>query len=485
MIDFPASPTTGQIFNAPTGITYRWTGTLWIATGGSTGGDFFASVQTTVGSTPITPTNLVVRSGNALIGGVAPFNAATGRFTPPAGRYYLWAAINGSHSAALNFFVKLRKNGVDLEGSASTIPTANYWGTSTVAVTYDANGTDWFDAQMWTTGVASSGIGWLWFGAFPISGIQGPPGPPGSIPTGDFFATLSGFTVLAAGAVVTGYTVAVGNTGSWLNTSTGRYTPPAGRYKIFAQYSATQNQASHCTLAIRKNGATVQYNTSTIASATYYANPMAEAVVDANGTDYFDVFVSANANANGQNFGFGAFPISGTKGPQGDPGPAAPNALVLYSEKVCVGGETFMDVAMPANPKRIELHYSIYEAAGADQNLGMRVIRNGVPDGGANYSHQAMYGSGTAVGASGVNSLTSWGMSGGRYANGIMTFVANPNSGLFGVHNQALISGAARYFQNFAYDGPALTPAGGGFRLLFTGAGTFLAGSFLRAYVVT
>jgi hypothetical protein len=32
-LDFPASPTTGQIFVAPNGVTYQWTGTLWLPIG--------------------------------------------------------------------------------------------------------------------------------------------------------------------------------------------------------------------------------------------------------------------------------------------------------------------------------------------------------------------------------------------------------------------------------------------------------------------
>lgn len=30
-IDFPASPTVNQLFTAPNGVTYKWTGTIWIS----------------------------------------------------------------------------------------------------------------------------------------------------------------------------------------------------------------------------------------------------------------------------------------------------------------------------------------------------------------------------------------------------------------------------------------------------------------------
>jgi len=37
VIDFPASPTVGQIFNAANGVSYQWNGFLWLAISGSAG----------------------------------------------------------------------------------------------------------------------------------------------------------------------------------------------------------------------------------------------------------------------------------------------------------------------------------------------------------------------------------------------------------------------------------------------------------------
>jgi hypothetical protein len=34
-IDFPASPTVGQLFTAGNGVTYKWSGTIWLPVGGS------------------------------------------------------------------------------------------------------------------------------------------------------------------------------------------------------------------------------------------------------------------------------------------------------------------------------------------------------------------------------------------------------------------------------------------------------------------
>jgi len=37
VIDFPASPTVGQVFNAANGVSYQWNGVFWIALSGSSG----------------------------------------------------------------------------------------------------------------------------------------------------------------------------------------------------------------------------------------------------------------------------------------------------------------------------------------------------------------------------------------------------------------------------------------------------------------
>ena len=34
-IDFPNAPAANQIFVAPNGVTYQWTGTLWLPIGGT------------------------------------------------------------------------------------------------------------------------------------------------------------------------------------------------------------------------------------------------------------------------------------------------------------------------------------------------------------------------------------------------------------------------------------------------------------------
>ena len=42
-LDFPASPTVGQVFTGGNGVIYTWNGLLWVASGASAGGDFMAT----------------------------------------------------------------------------------------------------------------------------------------------------------------------------------------------------------------------------------------------------------------------------------------------------------------------------------------------------------------------------------------------------------------------------------------------------------
>src|SRR5262245_50658732 len=95
-IDFPSSGlVVGQIFVAPNGVSYQWDGTLWKAVSMTGGGfaDFFASHNATFSlpaSTATTLTFNTVVTGNS--GGW--YSTSTGRFTPPAGRYFLTAGMS-------------------------------------------------------------------------------------------------------------------------------------------------------------------------------------------------------------------------------------------------------------------------------------------------------------------------------------------------------------------------------------------------------
>lgn len=181
-LDFPASPTPGQTYSAPNGIVYVWDNDklLWLTQGPAvTGavGDFYVTHNgTSLTSTPATIIFNNVQAGNS----GSHYSVSTGRFTPPAGRYVLSCGIAGTPSGASNIFVRVRKNGVDIPNALMTNnnTVASWNDSATVQCIVDANGTDWFDVQGNVTVTTTC---WAWFLGYPLTGVQGPPGPPGQL----------------------------------------------------------------------------------------------------------------------------------------------------------------------------------------------------------------------------------------------------------------------------------------------------------------
>src|SRR5215475_10107745 len=172
-IDFPSSPTAGQLYVAPNGVSYQWstTYTAWLPLSVTSAGvdDFFAQVQTITFTT--TPTVIVftpVVTGNS--GGW--YSTSTGRYTPPAGRYCLNASIGGGNSTvATTLVIQIRKNGTAILNASLTTGAANFNGTVPIHEIVDANGTDYFEIAGSVAAGASTNISgfFSWFSAFPIS----------------------------------------------------------------------------------------------------------------------------------------------------------------------------------------------------------------------------------------------------------------------------------------------------------------------------
>jgi hypothetical protein len=124
--------------------------------------------------------------------------------------------------------------------------------------------------------------------------------------------------------------VVTGNAGGYYNFSNGRYTPPAGRYLLFG--SAVTGYASGAIVTyfyLRKNGVVVQQSWETPANTAYYNTNKLEAILDANGTDYFDFTLYGSvAGGTYQGVYIGATPITGLAGPQGPAGPANPSNVL-------------------------------------------------------------------------------------------------------------------------------------------------------------
>ena len=193
-LDFPNSPTVGDAFVAGNGVRYTWNGITWFAADPGATGDFMAVATT---STAITGTNApfifpTVVAGNAS----GAYSVSTGRYTPPAGRYFLSACIGLSNAGTVG--CQIRKNGV-APGIANSTTTSPSWAQVQADCIADANGSDYFDVWTYsTTGVASTDK--HWFLAYPISGIKGPPGDP---TPGTLLQTQSFQTgAMATGAVI-------------------------------------------------------------------------------------------------------------------------------------------------------------------------------------------------------------------------------------------------------------------------------------------
>ena len=186
-LDFPSSPATGATYAGGNGVVYTFNGTVWLASGASAGGDFYATNSANL-TLAVSATLIVlntVKTGNA--GGW--YSSSTGRFTPPAGRYFISVQLSCSNAgAAVTVTTELRKNGVLYAYNIDGAPTG-LWAQPSVHVTVDSNGTDYW--ELWGNSNSSSTSASGHFTAFPVSGIKGPPGDPG-VPTWTTLGTAVG-----------------------------------------------------------------------------------------------------------------------------------------------------------------------------------------------------------------------------------------------------------------------------------------------------
>ena len=274
MIDFPASPVDGQIFSATNGVVYKWSATYssWLAQNptpplGGTGD--FCALQTSAFPTLTTSYATLILtqiySGNSGLW----YNTANGRYTPPAGRYFIDAGVCITVASSSSPGIVLRKNGTVLIEDQGGGSGASTRATAKVFLIVDANGSDWFDIQGLNSGGAPLFVFNMTFQAFPLTGMQGPTGgAPGPV-VGDFCATNSAtINLTGAQALVAGInTVLNGNSGSYYNTTTNRYTPPAGRYRISFSTAPFNSggQTGSAIFTIRKNGTVInQQNATTV-----------------------------------------------------------------------------------------------------------------------------------------------------------------------------------------------------------------------------
>ena len=157
--------TSGDTISIPSGVTLANSGT---ATGfaantpaflAKVGGSFTVAHNTTV----------VIPASNELIDTGSKYDTSTYRFTPTAGKYYLFAA-----STFQNFsndkiaYLSLRKNGSGVmslvNGTGVTDDMSNF-----IAFIESANGTDYFDATiLQTSGGSQTATTATYFGGYKI-----------------------------------------------------------------------------------------------------------------------------------------------------------------------------------------------------------------------------------------------------------------------------------------------------------------------------
>jgi len=91
-------------------------------------------------------------------------------------------------------------------------------------------------------------------------------------------------------------TVVTGNASGAYSTSTGRYTPPAGRFYISFTpgVMGSSTGASVAITILRKNGVQVAIAEQVPGTAGWFGDPAVHGIFDCNGTDYFEVFAQSN-----------------------------------------------------------------------------------------------------------------------------------------------------------------------------------------------
>jgi hypothetical protein len=479
-IDFPGSPTTGQLFAASNGVTYQWNGTLWLVLAGPGGGTGdFSAYNSAVISLPA-GTNVVLIPNTVLSGNSGLwYNTTTGRYTPPAGRYSIMCSMTAvPTSAASTMQITLRKNGVGVGGYGSAVsPQAGYQVDLFHNATVDANGTDYFDYIGNSGNIGQAAV--TQFTAFPLTGMQGPSGgAPGSV-VGDFTAVIINNAIATSPATVIPTTIVSGNSGAYYSTSTGRWTPPAGRYLLFGNCSVFISATGSVIGYLRKNGVNIGGPTYGYVSAAGQSSDVSiQFVVDANGSDFFDFQMQAGvAGATANLTTFGATPTQGMVGPQGPQGPQGPTAGGgIVADTSLAAPALGMNFQSLTTMRTIELSFYMVPTT-VGQTLYLRIMNGGTPNVGATaYSTQRHYATTTTPGSDFQNT-SGYMLSSGVTASGAFgkVHLLGGSAGNFGSMGVGQVMAYSNTILNLGFSGPS----GDGVNFQF-GSGNIAAGSYCR-----
>jgi hypothetical protein len=375
-------------------------------------------------------------------------------------------------------------------------------------VVYTWNGTLWLASSGSTvvsdTAPVGPAVNQLWFnsllGQLLIYYNDGntsqwvPASPNMNVPTspgGDFSAvSTASITLPTSFQVLVLTTINSGNSGGWYNTTSGRYTPPAGRYFLAASLTGQAIGATGIVFAqLTKNGSQIAYGFDTAYSASSTSSVSLSATVDANGTDYFELQAYCNVAGSITNSPktvmFSGFPLSGIKGPTGNP---AAGALTLYNESVLAASAADIRVTIPtlSTCKKVELEFMITTVGGANGTLALGSMIGSTPDVSVGiYSSQTTYSAATGVNAF-LNNTNSWLNLTCVYAGGSVRAMYLPfnNSMMGDLTLMGQDAGGAKYqwSQSMMNGPPGNTVTG--FRIFNANGVQFLAGSYMRSFVV-
>jgi hypothetical protein len=93
-LDFPASPTVGQQYVAPNGVTYQWSGTFWFVIGGVSGGPFLPMIGGTLTGELVTVASATGSAGFNIPPGAAPTTPVNGDIWETSAG--IFARVNGA-----------------------------------------------------------------------------------------------------------------------------------------------------------------------------------------------------------------------------------------------------------------------------------------------------------------------------------------------------------------------------------------------------
>lgn len=287
-----------------------------------------------------TPTKITFPVENYDQGGY--YDTVLSRWTPPAGAVHIDGQAHASTvTASTPFFLSIYKNGVALKVGLEYVTTGHSTQAVQVSVDDVCNGTDYY--ELWITCTTASTASLTntylanYFSGHAIGGPKGDVGPAGPVapswslvPTG-FRANKTADQTGIASVTPTKLTFPSENydQGSYYDTATSRWTPPAGLIHIDAsvRIASGLTTATAIFVYLYKNGAEIRRTT----SVTNGASGGHQASFDdvCNGTDYYELFFSGTTASTIVIEGVTALQSwwSGhsTGGPKGDVGPAGPS----------------------------------------------------------------------------------------------------------------------------------------------------------------